>query len=107
MSDKTGYANSTLAWVTAAVCLLGCFYYFFFFYNRALVEVEIEVEHKTRFKLYWAQNNESFSEDHASGVTVVPGRSSYTFFLTNLGGIDQLRIDPFQYQGSGIIKRLT
>ncbi|NNK58320.1 MAG: hypothetical protein HKP44_13515 [Desulfofustis sp.] len=107
MSDKTGYANSTLAWVTAAVCLLGCFYYFFFFYNRALVEVEIEVEHKTRFKLYWAQNNESFSEDHASGVTVVPGRSSYTFFLTNLGGIDQLRIDPFQYQGSGTIKRLT
>ena len=107
MSDKTGYSNSTLAWVTAAVCLLGCVYYFFFFYNRAFVELEVEVEHKTRFQLFWAQNNEAFSEKKSSGVTVVPGRSSYTFFLTDLGKVDQLRIDPFAYQGSGTIKRLT
>ena len=107
MSDNTGYTNSTLNWITAVVCILLCAYYYFFFFNRALVELDIEVEKRTRFKLYWAVDDEPFSEKNSSVVTLGPTQKHYSFFLTDLGKIDRLRVDPFQYVGSATVQRIT
>ncbi len=95
-----------ISWFTALICLLGCAYYFFFFYNRAFVELEIEVDQKTSFKIYWASENQPFSEKRRGVVTVLPNHAHYSFFLTDLGRIDRLRIDPFAYAGKGVLKRL-
>jgi hypothetical protein len=96
-----------VTWFTAFLCLLGCAYYYFFFYNRALVELEIEVDQKTDFKIYWAAQNQQFSEDRSAGVTVDPGQSGYSFFLTDLGRVERFRIDPIKYVGAARLKRLT
>ncbi len=97
-----------LSWLTAALCLLGCLYYFFFFFNRAFVEVEIEVEHQSQLKIYWAGENDPFTEKKRSSTRVSPGGiKSYGFFLTDLADIDRLRIDPMQYRGTATIRRIT
>ena len=94
-------------WFTVLICLLACVYYYLSFFNRGFVELEIDVEHKTHFKLYWAADDQPFSEKHRAVVTLRPGNNRYSFFLTDLGKVEKLRIDPFQYSGSGTIERLS
>jgi len=107
MDWANGHGGTSRNWFTAAVCLLGCVYYFFFFYNRAFVELDIEVDTKTRFKLYWAREDQPFSESKRAQVIVVPGKKHYSFYLTDLDRVDLLRIDPFEYVGSGTIEKLS
>ena len=107
MFDRKTTTAAVLSWFTLAICLLGCAYYFLFFYNRAFVEVEIEAEHKSIFKLYWTSGDIPFSEKKSSSVRLKPGKGSYTFFFTDLGKVDKIRVDPFQYEGKGTIHRLT
>jgi len=96
-----------VTWFTALVCLLGCAYYYFFFYSSALVELEIEVEQEAKFKLYWAAKDQFFTEKRSTAVALLPDTSHYSFYLTDLGNIDRLRVDPFEYEGKGVLKRLT
>lgn len=107
MFDRNTKTAGVVGWFTLAICLLGCAYYFLFFYNRAFVELEIEAEHKSIFKLYWSSGDKPFSEKKSSSVRLKPGKASYTFFFTDLGNIDKIRVDPFQYEGRGTIHRLT
>ena len=92
---------------TAFLCLLLCGYYYYFFFNRAYVEVDIHVTKNTFFKLYWAAENEPFSEKNRSLAKVSPDQIHYTFFLADLGKISKLRIDPHQYEGEASILKLT
>jgi len=107
MFDQKTFIYSGITWFTGFVCLLGCFYYYSFFYNRAFVDLEIEVEHKTIFKLYWTDGNKPFSEKRHTSVTVVPGKSSYSFFFTDLDNAKKIRIDPIQYAGAAKLKKLS
>jgi len=107
MFDRKIKTAGVLSWFALAICLLGCAYYFLFFYNRAFVELEIEAEHKSIFKLYWTSGDKPFSEKKSSSVRLKPGKGSYTFFFTDLGRVDKIRVDPFQYEGRGTIHRLT
>ena len=107
MFDRKTKTAGVVSWFTVAICLLGCVYYFLFFYNRAFVELEIEAEHKSIFKLYWTSGDKPFSEKKSSSVKLKPGKGSYTFFFTDLGRVDKIRVDPFQYEGRGTIHRLT
>lgn len=100
-------SGPVITWFTVAVCLLGCVYYYLFFFNRAFVEVEIEVEQKSKFKIYWASGDRQFSEKRSATVRLHPGENSHSFFLTDLGRVDKLRIDPFQFEGSGTLRKLT
>lgn len=92
---------------TAFLCLVLCGYYYYFFFNRAYVEVDLQVSKKTFFKLYWAADNERFSEKHRSLVKVTPNQTHYTFFLSDLDKISKIRIDPHQYEGEASISKLT
>ena len=107
MSNPTGPTSPSFSWITAIICLLCCAYYFFFFFNRAHVELEIQVKHKTSFKLYWADGENSFSEKRQGVIKLSPDQKLYGFFLTNLDNVQKLRVDPFQYAGTGTIKRIT
>ena len=107
MNGQSRQPSRVVTWFTALLCLLGCAYYYLFFFNRALVELEIEVEQKTDFKIYWAGENQHFSEKRSAGVTLIPGKTDYSFFLTDLGRVERLRIDPIRHVGAATLKRLT
>ena len=97
MRDRDTITGSSISWFTVAICLLGCVYYYLFFFNRAFVELEIDVEHKTHFKIYWSAGDQPFSEKRRAVVAVQPGNHAYSFYFTNLGKVDTLRVDPFQF----------
>jgi len=100
-------SNSYMYLFTAFLCLVLCGYYYYFFFNRAYVELDLQVSKNTSFKLYWAAENERFSEKNRSLVKVSPDQTHYTFFLSDLDKISQLRIDPHQYEGEAMISKLT
>lgn len=97
----------TISWFTAAVCVLVCFYYYYFFYNRAMVEIDLHVEQPSVLKIYWADQDEPFSEKQRTMISVIPDKWQYSFFLTDLDDVSRLRVDPFQYVGSGKIGVIT
>lgn len=90
-----------------ALALISAFLYIRFFENRASVDLDISVTQRTWFKIYWAENDQDFSEKNMARVRVKPGREEYKFFLTDIGKIDKLRIDPHQYTGSSTLSSLV
>ena len=107
MLSQEGQSRRHIAWFTAFICLLGCVYYYQAFFNRGFVELDIEVAHKSRFKLYWAAEEQPFSEKKRAVVNLKPGRHSYTFYLTDFDNVEKLRVDPFQYTGAGVLYSLS
>jgi len=86
------------------LCLLLGTLYFQFFLNRAIVQIDIAVTQKTDFKLYWAHNDQPFTEKNRAVVKISPDKTHYQFYLSDIGRIDKLRIDPMQYEGTATIK---
>lgn len=89
------------------ICLLACAFFALFFINRAHVDLSIEVEKRTVFKIYWAEAGEHFSERRMAQVIVKPERKNYSFTLTNLKNIDRLRIDPQAFPGRSAIEKIS
>ncbi|HSL38923.1 MAG TPA: hypothetical protein VK857_01025 [Desulforhopalus sp.] len=87
--------------------LLAGVLYWNFFINRAYVEVELNVESTTDFKIYWAKAGQLFSEKNMAVAIVSPEKSRYGFFLTDIGKIERLRIDTHRYTGEAQLKSLT
>jgi len=80
--------------------------YFQYFVNRAFVELDIKVTRTTWFKIYWAEPGKLFSEKKMARIRVRPEHEHYRFFLTNLHRVEKLRVDPQQYEGVAVIKKL-
>lgn len=97
----------SISWFTAAVCVLICFYYYHSIYNRATIEIELGVEQPSTLKIYWTNHDQLFSEKNRAMIRINPETQNYSFFLTDLADIHRLRIDPFEYVGSGSIGNLT
>ena len=89
-----------------ALCLFCCALYQVLIIDRAQVDLSIEVEKKTWFKIYWAGEGEEFSERRMSQVLARPDRRKYSFYLTDLSDVSRLRIDPHQYAGTSRISEL-
>ena len=101
-----GKENGLVTWFGLFVCLLACGYYFWFFFNRAYVEIEINVAQPTFFKLYWAGENQHFSENRRAAVRLSPERQNYHFFLIDLDRVAKLRLDPIEYPGEATVHRV-
>ena len=89
------------------LCLIGCTIYFFSLVNRATVDLSIQVERRVIFKIYWAQENEGFSEWKSKEVLIKPGEKNYHFWLTNLRNVDTIRIDPQRSKGKSVIEKIV
>ncbi len=89
------------------VCLILCGVYYFSFVNRALVELTIDVEKRTYFQIFFAEKGEPYSAKHQAKVLVRPDKKTYSFYLTDLDGLERLRIDPHTYVGTSTINRLV
>lgn len=90
-----------------AACVLLCAAYFFCFVNRAAVEVTIEVDKRTYLRVYWADEGENFSAARHSRVFVSPDQRDYRFYLTDIGSVERLRLDPHDYKGVSTIRRFV
>ena len=88
--------------------VLGILYLYFFGF-RALVQLDIEVEspYPSFFKIYWAADGQGFSEKNMRQIRIKPNRSHYRFYLTDLGNVERLRIDPLEYPGTVKLKKLS
>ncbi|MBE0583129.1 MAG: hypothetical protein IH612_05130 [Desulfofustis sp.] len=94
-------------WFLIGACLFLCAAYYYSFVDRAVVDLSITVEKRTFFRLYWAASDQEFSEARQVRVLVNPDRRDYRFYLTDLGGIDRLRVDPHDFKGKSTIHRLV
>jgi hypothetical protein len=100
MKARMQYVNITI------LCLLAMGLYFVFFIQTAHVEIDLTVEKKTDFKIYWAEAGQPYSEERMSVVIVSPGRNHYSFFLTDIGKLARLRIDTHRYEGEATLRHL-
>lgn len=104
-STHTGWKR--ISFLTVFLCVLVCGLYYQFFFNKAHVFLDIEVQQKTLFKLYWSGPDQNFSEQRRALLRVIPGQNTYRFVLTDLSDVSRLRLDPLQYGGEAIIRELT
>jgi len=88
-------------------CILACTLYFQFFVNTASVEVELTVAKKTDLKIYWAAENQQYSEKNMAAAIATPEKQHYTLSLTNIGKVAKLRIDTHSYVGEATLKSLV
>ena len=83
-------------------CLVLSAGYFLFFVDRAVVDLSISVDKRTFFRIYWAAADQGFAEERHARVLVSPDRRDYRFYLTDLGRIERLRIDPHDFKGESV-----
>lgn len=88
------------------ICLILCGVYYFSFIDRAMVELTIDVEKRTFFQIFWAEKGEPYSAKNQAKVLVRPDIKNYSFYLTDIGHLERLRIDPQGYIGRSEIRRL-
>ncbi len=89
-------------------CFFGAAYYFLLF-NRAVVELEVESNVRSIFKVYWLNTQGQYSEKNAVQFLLKPGTHSYRIHVTDRGKLDHFRIDPSENnkQADITIRRLV
>ncbi|XOF32569.1 MAG: hypothetical protein ACL93V_11100 [Candidatus Electrothrix sp. YB6] len=106
-SDQTknglwaGHWLALFLWVAAAVAG-----YYFLVLNSGLLEVELETDTRTVFKVYWPNRHGNFSERNMAELMMEPGRTHYALRVNNTAKIDCLRLDPGEKTAWVTIKKL-
>jgi hypothetical protein len=88
------------------VCVAVCSLYYRLVLVNGFVELDIEVTGKSDFRIFWPADDGSYSERRMARVEVYPGKTHYSFYLTDLRKIEKLRIDPFAYRGKATLREL-
>ncbi|MGX9725915.1 MAG: hypothetical protein ACTFAK_00930 [Candidatus Electronema sp. VV] len=82
--------------------------YYFLIFNKALIELELETDTRTIFKVYWPNQHGNYSEKNSAQLLIKPGHNSYQLRLANLSGAGRLRLDPSENKPANItIRRIT
>ena len=86
-----------------------CVLYLVLFGFRALVELDVKLQTPgaSFIKIYWADEGKVFTESNMSQVLIKPGKQKYSVYLTHLGNVDRLRIDPLEYAGEIDFNRIS
>ncbi len=105
--NMRNWIDDNLSWKFALLlCVAVWIMYYFMFLGRARVDVVVEVEQATWFKIYWAGESEEFSEKRMEQVRVSPEHDSYAFYIKNIGDIEKLRVDTQEYTGTAVLTSL-
>lgn len=86
--------------------LLMSFLYIHYFENRAYVDLTIQVQKKTWFTIFWADEEQGYSKFRKVRVRVNPKEKQYRLFLADLSDVSKLRIDPVEYVGNAVLRQL-
>ncbi|XCN74678.1 MAG: hypothetical protein Q3M24_08045 [Candidatus Electrothrix aestuarii] len=68
--------------------------YYFLVLNSGLLQLELETDTRTVFKVYWPNKSGNFSEHHMTELLIEPGKTSYSIRVSNTAHVDYLRLDP-------------
>lgn len=80
--------------------------YYFLVVNSGLLQLEIETDTRTVFKIYWPNKAGNFSEHHMTDFLIEPGKTTYSVRINNTAGTDYLRLDPGEKTAWITIKEL-
>ncbi len=82
--------------------------YYFLIFNKAVIELELETDIRTVFKVYWPNQHGQYSERNSAQLLLKPGLSQNQLRLANLAGLGRLRLDPSENKtASLVIRRIT
>ncbi|CAK8723462.1 hypothetical protein KKHLCK_12855 [Candidatus Electrothrix laxa] len=68
--------------------------YYFLVVDSGLLQLELETDTRTIFKVYWPKQNGHFSERNMTELLIEPGKKTYSVRVNNTAKIDYLRLDP-------------
>ncbi len=92
---------------TIAAGLLLSFVYLYFFAFKAEIDLQIDLLSPGRawLKIYWADQNEHYSEGKVRQVLISGTNKSYHLTIDGLGSIERIRIDPVEFATQLRLKR--
>lgn len=80
--------------------------YYFLIVNSGQLELELETDTRTVFKVYWPNKHGNFSESNMAEVLIEPGRTKYSIRVNNTAKTESLRLDPAEKTAWISIKEL-
>lgn len=92
LDDSSILRDRPLSIIAVGLCLFAGLLYSFS--DIAVVKLKIGTSSSTIFKIYWASENQSFSESNSKAIPIYRRKTNYTFLLTDISAIRRLRIDP-------------
>lgn len=105
--SKGGIVNKTALFSKAAILAsLVCIAYYYLAVNRAVVNLEVETDNRTLFKMYYKGQEGNWSESRVATVALKPGVHHYSVRLTNIEKISELRIDPSEKPANVTIRSM-
>lgn len=90
MSKDNRVARYILLLLLAALLSIS---YHFLIVHKAVVDLEVDTDGRTIFKVYWAGEGELFSEKKMARINISPIQNAYSFRICDLGNVTKLRID--------------
>ncbi|MCI5165871.1 MAG: hypothetical protein D3903_07205 [Candidatus Electrothrix sp. GM3_4] len=94
-SDQQRSATKTGHWwhlvLFVLVLMTG---YYFLAMDSGLLQLELETDTRTVFKVYWPNNAGNFSERNMTELLIEPGKKIYSVRVNNTTKVDYLRMDP-------------
>jgi hypothetical protein len=87
--------------------LIFCGGYYHLVLNRVLVELTLVTDTRTVMKFYWPNEQGNYSEQHMARMEIKPGKSNYRIRVTDIAGLDHLRLDPSERPAWITIKRIV
>ena len=86
---KTGHWGGLVLFVL--ILMTG---YYFLVVNSGLLQLELETDTRTVFKVYWPNRTGNFSERNMTELLIEPGKKIYSVRVNNTTKINSLRLDP-------------
>lgn len=74
--------------------------------NKALVYINVQTKLATRFQIYWADENQEYSEKRSSSIRIHSKKNTYNLCLADLKSIQRLRIDPADKPSELLLKSI-
>lgn len=91
--------KKTLTILFLIVSSLFVYVYVHFFMHKSFVRIDVHSNVVTNFKIYWAGDNQVYSEKRSAFVRINYVQRKYGFSLTDLKSIKKIRIDPADSRG--------
>jgi hypothetical protein len=106
-SDQQEMTSKNRKWWSLLFCVfLVMAGYYFLVVNSAQLQLEIETDTRTVFKVYWPEENGHFSERKMTEFLIEPGKTSYSVRINNAAKVGHLRLDPSEKTAWITIKEL-
>ncbi len=88
----------------SVICIIA---YYFLAANMAVVELNIATEENTFFRIYYKETASHWSQGKSSRVYIKPGQTKYSFRLTDLKKVDELRIDTSENTATVTVRSIV